>query len=68
MSSPANEWLLANGHNNDGMCEKCWQAAAMMYACGQGPYDSQTDAYYAAMEESQCRAVAAIGESDESIR
>lgn len=47
----ANEWLIQQGHNpNNGVCEQCWQRAAIMYAWGQGGYESKVEAYYAAMD------------------
>lgn len=56
----ANEYLLAEGHNNGGRCEKCWQEAGYRYAMGHGPYESKVSAYYEVMEESQEAARAAI--------
>jgi hypothetical protein len=54
----ANEILKAEGHTSDGgVCEKCWSAAAALYAMGYGDYESQTAAYYAVMEDVQAEAV-----------
>lgn len=47
------ERLLARGHTSTGLCEKCWSDAAIRYANGEGPYESQTEAYYAAMKEAE---------------
>lgn len=54
--TPANDILLAEGHNNGGRCEKCWSEAAWLYAGGQGEYESHTSAYYAVMERHQADA------------
>ena len=61
-STPVNDWLRAHGHKADGrgVCEKCWRTAASMYAMGQGPYNSHSEAYHAAMQQAEEEAMRAV--------
>ncbi len=54
----ASEILRAEGHTSNGRCEKCWREAALLYAGGQGEYESHTAAYYAVMDRAQSDAEA----------
>lgn len=49
----AGDILRAEGHDLDGagVCRKCWQEAAWLYATGD--YSSQTEAYYRVMDRAQ---------------
>lgn len=57
MCPSANDFLRGEGHENGGRCPVCWTAAQTMYANGQGPYGSLTEAYFAAMKEAEDRAL-----------
>lgn len=48
-----NELLGVEGHSMSGMCERCWREAALLYANGQGPYESHVAAYHVRLGQSR---------------
>jgi hypothetical protein len=55
-----NDWLLAHGHTNGGMCEKCWREAGILTFGGGSEYESKTEAYHALMAKAERDALAAM--------
>jgi len=68
MTERATLRLTDEGHNSCGLCEKCWSEAAVLYAGGQGAYESHTAAYYAVMSahEDRVRALTGSDGTDET--